>query len=174
MSAQSRSALAETSVALSAGDGPLGVAGRLQVVNTQSPTLVLPQVLPWLGILALLATLFAASNIVLSLILGPRHPNPEKLSPYECGIVPIGSARQRFSVKFYMVAMLFIVFDIETVFMIPWAAYYRQLSCAVPLVNGACPAGQISFFGLGEMLVFMAILLAGFAYVWKKGAPHWD
>jgi NADH-quinone oxidoreductase subunit A len=73
-----------------------------------------------------------------------------------------------------MVAMLFIVFDIETVFMIPWAAYYRQLSCAVPLVGGACPVGQISFFGLGEMLVFMAILFAGFAYVWKKGALQWD
>jgi len=87
---------------------------------------------------------------------------------------PLGDARERFSVKFYMVAMLFIVFDIETVFMIPWAAYYRQLSCAVPLVGGACPAGQISFFGLGEMLVFMLILLAGFAYVWKKGALQWD
>jgi NADH-quinone oxidoreductase subunit A len=102
------------------------------------------------------------------------RPTPEKQIPYESGITPLGDARERFSVKFYMVAMLFIVFDIETVFMIPWGAYYRQLSCAVPLVAGACPAGQISFFGLGEMVVFMAILLVGFVYVWKKGALQWD
>ena len=96
-----------------------------------------------------------------------RHrPTPEKQSAYESGIPALGDARERFSVKFYMVAMLFIIFDIETVFMIPWGVYYRQLSCAVPLVAGACPAGQLSFFGLGEMLVFMAILVVGFAYVW--------
>jgi NADH-quinone oxidoreductase subunit A len=100
--------------------------------------------------------------------------SPVKDTPYESGIPPLGDARERFSVKFYMVAMLFIIFDIETVFMIPWGAYYRQLSCAVPLVSGICPAGQISFFGLGEMLVFMAILLVGFIYVWKKGALQWD
>ena len=73
-----------------------------------------------------------------------------------------------------MVAMLFIIFDIETVFMIPWAVYYRQLSCAVPMVNNLCPVGHVSFFGLGEMLVFMAILIVGFVYVWKKGALQWD
>ena len=102
------------------------------------------------------------------------HPTPEKQVPYESGIPPLGDARERFSVKFYMVAMLFIVFDIETVFMIPWAAYYRQLSCAVSLVNGTCPAAQVQFFGLGEMLVFMLILLVGYVYVWKKGALQWD
>lgn len=102
------------------------------------------------------------------------RPTPEKQTPYESGITPLGDARERFSVKFYMVAMLFIVFDIETVFMIPWGAYYQQLSCAVPLVNGACPAGQLSFFGLAEMVVFMVILFVGFIYVWKKGALQWD
>jgi NADH-quinone oxidoreductase subunit A len=102
------------------------------------------------------------------------HPTPEKQTAYESGIPVLGDARERFSVKFYMVAMLFIVFDIETVFMIPWAAYYRQLSCSVPLAAGACPAAQVSFFGLGEMLVFMAILLVGLVYVWKKGALQWD
>ena len=86
----------------------------------------------------------------------------------------LGDARERFSVKFYLVAMLFIVFDIETVFMIPWGVYYRQLSCKVPMVAGACPVGQLSFFGLGEMLVFAAILIVGFVYVWKKGALTWD
>ncbi|HEX6533800.1 MAG TPA: NADH-quinone oxidoreductase subunit A [Gemmatimonadaceae bacterium] len=97
-----------------------------------------------------------------------------KQTAYESGIPPLGDARERFSVKFYMVAMLFIVFDIETVFMIPWGAYYRRLSCAVPLVRDACPAGQTSFFGLGEMLVFIAILAVGLIYVWKKGALQWD
>jgi NADH-quinone oxidoreductase subunit A len=94
---------------------------------------------------------------------------------YESGIAPLGDARERFSVKFYLVAMLFIVFDIETVFMIPWGVHFRQLSCAVPLTAaGACPAGQLSFFGLGEMLVFMAILVVGLVYVWRKGALQWD
>ena len=73
-----------------------------------------------------------------------------------------------------MVAVLFIIFDIETVFMIPWGAHFRQLSCAVPLVNGACPPGRLSLFGLSEMIVFIVILLVGFIYVWKKGALQWD
>jgi NADH-quinone oxidoreductase subunit A len=103
-----------------------------------------------------------------------RRPTPVKGTPYESGIPPLGDARERFSVKFYMVAMLFIIFDIETVFMIPWGVYFRQLSCSVDLVAGACPSGDISFFGLGEMLVFMLILLVGYLYVWKKGALQWD
>ena len=102
------------------------------------------------------------------------RPTPVKQQVYESGIPVLSDARERFSVKFYMVAMLFIVFDIETVFMIPWGVHYKQLSCAVPLVAGACPAGQLSFFGLGEMLVFILILLVGFVYVWKKGALQWD
>jgi|SRR5690348_13324718 NADH-quinone oxidoreductase subunit A len=121
---------------------------------------------------------FVVANAVMMLAvshltLRPR-PTPVKQTPYESGIPVLGSARERFSVKFYMVAMLFIVFDIETVFMIPWGSYYRQLSCTTQLVNGACPAGHVSFFGLGEMLVFIAILLVGYIYVWKKGALQWD
>jgi NADH-quinone oxidoreductase subunit A len=121
---------------------------------------------------------FVVANAVM--MIGASHlitrarPTPVKQEAYESGIPVIGDARERFSVKFYMVAMLFIVFDIETVFMIPWAAYYQQLSCTVPLVGGACAAGSLSFFGLGEMLVFMAILLVGYIYVWKKGALQWD
>ena len=121
---------------------------------------------------------FVVANAVM--ILGLSHyltrhrPAPVKQEAYESGMPVLGDARERFSVKFYMVAMLFIVFDIETVFMIPWAAYYQQLSCAVPLVEGVCAAGNVTFFGLGEMLVFVAILLAGYIYVWKKGAFQWD
>ena len=130
----------------------------------------------YLPVLLLLG--FVILNAVM--ILGISHltirqrPSPVKQTPYESGISPLGDARHRFSVKFYMVAMLFIIFDIETVFMIPWGVLYRDLSCAVPLVGGLCPAGQLSFFGLGEMLVFMAILVIGFVYVWKKGALQWD
>src|SRR5450432_4062989 len=111
----------------------------------------------------------AALILVIShLTLRPR-PTAVKQTPYESGIPVLGDARERFSVKFYMVAVLFIIFDIETVFMIPWGADYRQLSCSVPLVGTVCPAGQVSMFGLTEMLVFIAILFVGFVYVWKKG-----
>jgi NADH-quinone oxidoreductase subunit A len=118
----------------------------------------------------------AVAILALSSLVTRWRPNPEKLEAYESGMPPIGDARERFSVKFYMVAMLFIVFDIETVFMIPWGVLYRELSCAVPLdaVSGICPAGQISVFGLVEMLVFIGILLVGLVYVWKKGALQWD
>ena len=116
----------------------------------------------------------AIAIVAISHLTMRSRPNAVKQSAYESGIPALGDARERFSVKFYMVAMLFIIFDIETVFMIPWGAYYRQLSCAVELVNGACPAGQLSFFGLGEMLIFMAALLIGLIYVWKKGALQWD
>src|ERR1700720_3065511 len=108
---------------------------------------------------------FVIANAVMMLLLSHLTlrppPTSVKQTPYESGIPPLGDARERFSVKFYMVAMLFIVFDIETVFMIPWGVAYRQLSCGVPMAGGACPAGHIVWFGFGEMLVFIAILLAG-------------
>ena len=118
----------------------------------------------------------AVGMIALSHLVIRIRPTPVKDTPYESGIPPLGDARERFSVKFYMVAMLFIIFDIETVFMIPWGVFYRQLSCSAPLVavTNVCPAGKLSFFGLGEMLVFMLILVVGLAYVWKKGALQWD
>ena len=112
--------------------------------------------------------------IAISTLTIRARPTPVKQQAYESGVPALGDARERFSVRFYLVAILFIIFDIETVFMIPWAVYYKQLSCFVPLVREACPVGNISFFGLGEMLVFMLILLVGFVYVWKKGALQWD
>jgi NADH-quinone oxidoreductase subunit A len=112
--------------------------------------------------------------IAISALTIRSRPTPVKQQAYESGIPALGDARERFSVRFYLVAILFIIFDIETVFMIPWAVYFRQLSCFIPLVNDVCPVGNISFFGLGEMLVFMLILLVGFVYVWKKGALQWD
>ncbi len=127
-------------------------------------------VLMLLGFVVMNALLIVA----ISALTMRSRPTPVKQNPYESGIPVLGDARERFSIKFYLVAILFIIFDIETVFMIPWASHYRQLSCSVPLVNGLCPAGNTSFFGLGEMLVFMSILFVGLAYVWKKGALQWD
>ena len=117
----------------------------------------------------------AVAIVVASSLITRARPTPVKQEAYESGMPPLGDARERFSVKFYMVAMLFIIFDIETVFMIPWGVAFQRLSCAVPLdAAGICANGQLSFFGLGEMLVFMLILVIGFIYVWKKGALQWD
>ena len=130
----------------------------------------------YLPVLLLLG--FVVANAVMMLLLSHltlrSRPTAVKQTPYESGMPPLGDARERFSVKFYMVAVLFIIFDIETVFMIPWGAYFRELSCQVALANGACPAGQASAFGLFEMLVFIGILFVGYVYVWKKGALQWD
>jgi len=109
---------------------------------------------------------------LLAMSLGPKHLSAEKLATFECGSEPIGSPRVRFSVKFYQVAILFVVFDIETAFMYPWAVLYRKLSCAGALSNGICNAG-VSFFGFAEMVTFLLLLVAALAYVWRKKAIGW-
>jgi len=106
------------------------------------------------------ATIVALALIGLSALLGPRRPSASKDSSYECGVTPIGSARERFPVKFYLTAMLFIVFDIETIFLYPWAVNYKA-------------SGGLMLFNLVEMLVFVAILLVGYVYVWKRGGLEW-
>src|SRR5690349_9317322 len=110
----------------------------------------------------LLAGALASALVLLSWIIGYRRPTRAKLSPYECGMAPIGDARERFSVKFYMVAMLFILFDVEAVFLYPWAIILKDLK----------RAGQ-AVFGISEMFVYIAIVLVGFWYIWKKGALDW-
>jgi NADH-quinone oxidoreductase subunit A len=103
-----------------------------------------------------------------------NRPTKNKGIPYEAGSDVIGSPRARFSVKFYQVAILFLVFDIEAAFLYPWAVNYRALSCTVPLApGGACPGG-VSLFGLGGVVVFMALLVVGLAYVWRKRAVGWE
>jgi len=130
----------------------------------------------YLPVLMLLG--FVVANAILIVAISAltmrSRPTPVKQNPYESGMPPLGDARERFSVKFYLIAILFIIFDIETVFMIPWGVAYQQLSCTVPLRQGLCPLGNVSFFGLGEMLVFMVVLFVGLVYVWKKGALQWD
>jgi len=108
--------------------------------------------------MVIVATGFAVATLAASHFLGKRINDPAKLLPYECGVTPVGTARERFHTRFYLVAMLFIVFDIETVFIYPWAVVFKQLAV----------------FGLIEMGVFIAILLAGLVYVWGKGALEWD
>ncbi|HXV85471.1 MAG TPA: NADH-quinone oxidoreductase subunit A [Gemmatimonadales bacterium] len=100
----------------------------------------------------------AVGMLAFSHVVSPRRPTAVKSLPYESGMPPLGGTRERFSVKFYLIAMLFIVFDIETVFMIPWSVAFRQLG----------------LFGLMEMLVFIVILLVGYIYAWKRGALEWD
>ena len=123
--------------------------------------------IPFLMLLGL-AIVAGVTMIVGSHFLGPRRPTEVKDRPYESGMPPLGSAHERFSVKFYLVAMLFIVFDIETVFLIPWAAIYFGGGAGVQ--TGAATMG----FLLVEMLVFLAILFVGYLYVWKRGAFQWD
>src|ERR1700685_25314 len=109
---------------------------------------------------AVIAMVVAAALITISYAFGKRVRNRVKDMPYESGIVPTGDARQRFSVKFYLVAMLFILFDIEAIFLSPWVVIYRE------------PGLSKSLFG--EMLVFVILILSGFFYIWKKGALDWS
>jgi NADH-quinone oxidoreductase subunit A len=124
----------------------------------------------------LVALLFAVGFglvfLALSMLLGPKHETAVKLSPFECGSEAIGTPRIRFSVKFYQVAILFLVFDIESAFLYPWATLFRKLSCAGTLVDGVCTSG-VSLFGFGEMVVFLLVLVAALAYVWRKKAIGW-
>ena len=105
-----------------------------------------------------IAVLVAGALIALSYFIGKRVKDRVKDSPYECGIAPTGSARERFSVKFYLVGIVFILFDIEAVFLYPWAVVYRELK----------------MFAFVEMLLFIVLILVGFFYVWKKGALDWS
>ena len=125
------------------------------------PAAAIPDYIPLLVIL-LVASLLAGVLVGLSWILGPKRPSAEKLAPYECGVTPVGSARERFPVKYYLIAMLFIVFDIETVFLYPWAITFRNLVKSVQINS------------LYEMVVFIVILFVGYIYVWKKGAFEWE
>jgi len=105
----------------------------------------------------IIAIAVAAGLIGASTLLGKRARSPLKDTPYESGMAPVGSARERFSVKFYLVGMIFILFDIEAVFLFPWVVVFRELK----------------LFGLAEMFVFIVLVLVGFFYVYKKGALEW-
>ena len=101
---------------------------------------------------------FAAGSVALSLALGPKKPTPEKSAPYECGMPPVGDARERQSVKFYLVAMIFLLFDIEAAFLFPWAVSLKSLG----------------MMGFVQVISFFALLSTGYVYVWRKGAFDWS
>ena len=101
--------------------------------------------------------------VLISRFVGKQKPTPEKMTPYECGLDPIGAPRHRFSVKFYLLAMLFILFDIEVVFLYPWARLFREF---IAMGMGA--------FLFWEMVVFLGVLTLGLVYVWRRGALEWD
>ncbi len=114
----------------------------------------------WFPVLlqAILAMVIAAALVTLTFVIGRRLKNKVKDMPYECGIAPTGDAQHRFSVKFYLVAMIFILFDIEAIFLYPWAVVFKQLK----------------MFGFLEMLTFVVLILAGFFFIWKKGVLDWS
>jgi NADH-quinone oxidoreductase subunit A len=113
----------------------------------------------WFSILLMIAlgAGFALTSIILSGLLGPRKPSAEKSAPYECGMPAVGDARERQSVKFYLVAMIFLLFDIEVAFLYPWAMALRDLGWS----------------GFGQVLLFILLLLFGYIYIWRKGALDW-
>lgn len=113
-------------------------------------------------ILAVLAAVLAVGMVVLSFLLGPKRPDARKVSTYECGVTPVGSARERFPVKFFLVAMLFIIFDVETIFLYPWAVTFKDAPKAVQLFN------------LIEMGVFIGILFVGYFYMLGTRALEWE
>lgn len=113
-------------------------------------------------VLVIVSMILAGAMVGLSFLLGPKKPSAFKSTSYECGMMPVGNARERFPIKFYLIAMLFIVFDIETVFLYPWAVAYA----------GKGYGDKVFFFV--EMIVFVVILFAGYFYILGKGALEWD
>jgi len=116
----------------------------------------------WFPVLVqvILAMVIAAALVALSFLLGKRVQNKVKDQPYECGMTPVGDARERFSVKFYLVAMIFILFDIEAIFLYPWAVIYKTF--------------ESKMFAFSEMLLFIVLIVAGFFFIWKKGVLDWS
>ena len=114
----------------------------------------------WGGValMVLLGTTVGLGGLVISSLLGPKNPTPEKEAAYECGMPPVGDARERQSIKFYLIAMIFLLFDIEVAFLYPWAMALRDLG----------------WNGFVQVVLFVALLLSGYIYVWRKGALDWS
>ena len=111
-----------------------------------------------IGLMIVLSTIVALIAIGLGILFGPRKHSEAKAIPYESGMIPIGEGTRRMPIRFYLIAVLFILFDIEVIFFLPWAIVFRQLG----------------LFGLIEMVIFIVILLVGYVYAWKKGALEWE
>lgn len=118
-------------------------------------------------LILIIAIGMAAVILVLSRLAAKNRPTREKLMPYECGVEPVGTARERQSVKFYLVAMAFLLFDIEAVFLVPWAVVFRS-------VVESAVYSHLKYVFYGEMMIFMVILFVGLVYVWRKGILEWN
>ena len=121
------------------------------------PRLMLRAYIPIL-LFVIVATAFAVITLLVSRLVSAHKPHPVKLEPYECGIEPLTDARDRYSIRYYLIAMLFVIFEVETIFLYPWAVALDRLAV----------------FGLIEMLVFLFILVVGYMYAWRKGALEWQ
>ena len=115
-------------------------------------------------IFVLIGIVFGIAPVITGLIIAPYRPDSEKLSPYECGFEAFEDARMKFDVRYYLIAILFIIFDLEVAFLVPWASIFKEIVATESL----------RWFGFIEMLVFLAILLVGFVYAWAKGALDWE
>lgn len=123
-----------------------------------TPSTYLPEHFLPVAVFLLLGAAIGIGMLVVSRMLQPRKPYPEKLLTYESGITPFMDAHQKFTIRYYIIAMLFLIFDIESMFLYPWAVAYDH----------------IGLYGFVEMLIFIAILLVGYVYAWKKGALEWE
>ena len=112
----------------------------------------------------LIGVVFGIAPVITGMVVAPHRPNSEKLSPYECGFEAFEDARMKFDVRYYLLAILFILFDLEVAFLVPWATIFKEI------VNNE----TVKMFGFVEMLVFIAILVVGYAYAWAKGALDWE
>jgi len=115
-------------------------------------------------IFILIGVAFGFAPVIAGLVVGPHRPDSEKLSPYECGFEAFEDARMKFDVRYYLIAILFILFDLEVAFLLPWATIFREIVATE----------SVRWFGFIEMLVFIAILVVGFVYAWAKGALDWE
>lgn len=127
-----------------------------------------------IGVVLVVAIGFAAVNLLLGQWIGPKRPNPAKELPYESGMIPEGEANVRVPVKFYMVALLFLLFDIEGVFILIWAVVFRGNHPVFESEAVGFTVGAFQRFAFLEMLVFMAILVVGYLYAWRKGGFRWS
>jgi NADH-quinone oxidoreductase subunit A len=115
-------------------------------------------------IFVLVGLAFGCVPILLGWLVAPNRPDSEKLSPFECGFAPFEDARMKFDVRYYLIAIIFILFDLEIAFLFPWATIFKEI----------VGAPQVKFFGFIEMIVFLAILVVGYIYAWAKGALDWE
>ena len=115
-------------------------------------------------VFVLIGAVFGIAPVITGMVVAPHRPNSEKLSPYECGFEAFEDARVKFDIRYYLISILFILFDLEVAFLVPWATIFKEIA----------HTESVKWFGFIEMLVFIVILVVGYVYVWAKGALEWE